>query len=393
MVHRTQISCKMYELTRGRSQLRLRVVRRKQITLSFLTSLERTFAKMSAGRKETHWEKTIALRTVNLQTGIHLRIAENGRPDRPLVLFLHGWPESWFSWRHQLEDPRLASRFYLVAPDLRGYGGSSCPWSPAEYTIYHIASDLLLLLEELGQTQCIVVGHDWGALLAWMLLALYPRVFRAGFILSVPYAPWTTRNPLKLWKELYGENFFYILYHNELPNPAEKGPAETEYDQHCPEFLYRIYSSPLIQKDPPRCMDTRRSAGGWLDRLHRPQSLPHWLSQDELDYFVEQFTSTGFRGGVNYYRNFEANWYLMAPYKDQSIAQPITFVAGAKDPVLAMFLGQEHIEATMRASLPQARMHFLEDCGHWTQQEKPAEVNDLLLEFVQLHASKLRAAL
>ena len=331
------------------------------------------------------WKDEIKLRQVELENGIGLRVAETGEGNQQLVLMVHGFPESWFSWRHQLVA-LAAEGYHCVAPDMRGYGGSSAPFSPASYSVHDMAGDLLLLVQKLGKSECALVAHDWGAVLAWMLVVLHPAVFKVLANLSVPYAPWTPQPPMERWQKMFGDKFFYILYHNEVPESSlQKGAAETEYDANARELLYRLFSSPSVPRDPPETQDPLRSAGPWLHRHGRPHHLPAWLSAAEFDYFVAQFEATGFRGGVNYYRNFDTNWQFMAPYRLHKIAQPVLFLAGRADLVLPMFGGEEVALANMKEAIPHVESHLLDNCGHWTQQEYPEITNEKITQFLQKH--------
>jgi len=174
---------------------------------------------------------------------------------------------------------------------------------------------------------------------------------------------------------------------------SAKGNAEIEYDSNTREFLYGLFSSKEITKDPPTFTDPLRSAGGWVGRIGRPQTLPPWLSQAELDYFVSEFQRAGFRGAVNYYRNFDRNWELMAPFRNKKMTQPVLFIAGKNDLVLSMFGGEEICLALMKGEIPHVESCIVPDCGHWTQQEKPTETNAEIIKFFSKHYPKFKPCL
>src|SRR5262245_33144746 len=238
--------------------------------------------------------KTPALRTI-AANGIKLRIAEMGKG--PLVILLHGFPESWYSWRHQL--PALADAgFHAVAPDLRGYGKSDKPPAVEDYDIHHLTGDVVGLIDALGEQTAIVIGHDWGSLVAWNCLLLKPDRFTGLVAMSVPYRGRAAVSPLETMQRTFGDEFYYILYFQE------PGVAEAEFDADPHAFLSRLYLSPDSPREPPKVTDRKRAAGGWTDRMGAPKGLPSWLTQTDLDYYVSEFKEAGFRGGINFYRNF-----------------------------------------------------------------------------------------
>jgi pimeloyl-ACP methyl ester carboxylesterase len=300
-----------------------------------------------------------------------MRVAVEGTG--PLVLLLHGFPESWYSWRNQI--PALAAAGYrVVAPDMRGYGGTDAPADVADYDLAHLCADVTGLIDHFGEQQALLVGHDWGAAVAWNCVTLAPERFRAVAGLSVPTGPRAPRPYSELLRESYGENFFYMLYFQE------PGVAEAELDADPRAVLQRVYASPDTPREPPEVTDPKASAGGWLGRIGRPTELPPWMSQEDLDYYVAQFEGKGFRGGLNYYRQFERNFELTREV-DATIPIPALFVAGALDGVIR---GQsaEQLTAAMSPVAPDLRgVHVLEGAGHWIQQERADEVNRLLVEF------------
>ncbi|HUP21790.1 MAG TPA: alpha/beta hydrolase [Thermoanaerobaculia bacterium] len=303
--------------------------------------------------------------------GLTMRIAEAG--EGPLVLLVHGWPELGYSWRHQL--PALAEAgYHAVAPDMRGYGGTDAPPAVSDYDIHHLCDDLVGLIDHFGQEQAVVVGHDWGAIVAWTFALLRPERTRAVAGLSVPYRGRGETSLIDALELNFGDRFFYILYFQE------PGIAEAEFDADPRGILERLYASPGVAREVPPVTDPRRAAGGWISRLGQPKESPPWLLPHELDYYVQEFTCTGFRGGINYYRNFHRNWETTPQLAEARVEQPALFIAGERDMVIAPW--KDKLEAQMRPWVPGLRgLHLLPGAGHWVQQERPQEVNDLLIDF------------
>ena len=306
--------------------------------------------------------------------GIRLRIAEEGRG--PLVLLLHGWPESWYSWRHQL--PALAAAgYHVVAPDMRGFGASDKPAAVAEYDIQHVTADVVGIIDALGEKTAVVVGHDWGAIVAWQCLLLHPSRFTGLVAMSVPYGGRPPESIVETLRKAHGDNFFYILYFQE------PGAPEEEFDADPRGILSRLYVSPGAPREAPAVTDPKRAAGGWIPRLGAPKALPDWLTAADLDYFVGEFTAAGFRGGINYYRNFHRNWETTPQLAGVKISQPVLFIAGEKDNVIRG-ASAEQLTAYMAKAVTDLRgVKLLEGAGHWIQQERPAETNAAMLEFLK----------
>ena len=306
---------------------------------------------------------------------ITMRIGEAG-DDGPLVLLAHGWPESWYSWRHQLKY--LSELGYrVVAPDMRGYGGTDAPIAVDDYNIENIAADMVGILDHLGEERAVMVGHDWGAIVAWQTVQFYPNRFDGLIAMSVPFAGRQERSPMVEWRETFGDNFYYILYHNE-PN----GVAEREYDSNPRELLSRLYISPRSPRESPAITDPRASAGGWIGRLGAPKSLPSWLSAFDLNYFVGEFERAGFRGGVNYYRNFHRNWELTESLKNAHIGIPTLFIAGERDVVIGG-ASEARLQGAMSRVVNDLRgVILVPEVGHWVQQEAPDVVNQAMSDFL-----------
>jgi pimeloyl-ACP methyl ester carboxylesterase len=306
--------------------------------------------------------------------GIKMRIAEMG--SGPLVVLLHGWPESWYSWRHQL--PTLANAgFRVVAPDMRGFGKTDAPRAVEDYDVHKLTADVIGLLDALGEKNAVVVGHDWGAFVAWHCVLLYPDRFRGLVAMSVPYRGRSAESPIEIMRKTYGDNFFYMLYFQE------PGVAEKEFDADPRGLLSRLYVSPDSPRERPIVTDPKRTAGGMIARLGAPKGAQSWFTQADLDYYVGEFREAGFYGGINYYRNIHRNWQTTPQLANAQITLPVLFVAGEKDLVLRGATA-EQLTATMGKFVGDLRgVKVYPGVGHWVQQEIPDEVNKVVIEFLK----------
>ncbi len=301
--------------------------------------------------------------------GISLNIAEQG--EGPLVLLLHGFPESWYSWRHQFA-PLAAAGFHAVAPDMRGYGASDKPRDISAYNQVEVVADIIGLIAALGAESAVVIGHDWGAPTAWSAAAQHPQQVRAVGTLSVPYSPRPDAPPLDTLRTLFKGQFFYQLYFQE------PGVAEAEFEADIRTALRKFLFLASGQSDLG-AMAAKGPDDDLLSNLPDPESLPPWLTEADLDFYVGEFERSGFRGPLNYYRNHNLTWRLTegAP---TVIEQPALFAAGEKDGVIIM--AAEALRK-MPEHVPNLRVDArIPDIGHWTQQEAPETVNRLLLDFL-----------
>ena len=309
--------------------------------------------------------------------GITLRIAEMGESG-PLLLMAHGWPESWYSWRHQIVS--LANAGYrVVAPDMRGFGESQAPPNVGDYDVIHTSADLVGILDALGEETAVLVGHDWGAIIAWQTVLLHPERFTALITMSVPYRGRPAQSPMERMTQSAGDNFQYIVYHNE---PG--GVAEAEYDANPRGLISHVYLGIAANSEtlPPKVTDPLRSAGGWIDRLGAPIRLPDWLTENDLNYIVSQFEKAGFRGGVNYYRNFHRNWEITEHLAGEKISIPTLFIAGEEDFVIGGAT-REQLITSMGSVVEDLRdVVIIPNTGHWVQQEAPGETTAAMLEFL-----------
>ncbi len=301
--------------------------------------------------------------------GICLNIAEAG--EGPLVLLLHGFPESWYSWRHQFA-PLAAAGYHVVAPDMRGYGKSDKPEAISAYNQVEVVNDIVGLVSALGEETAVVIGHDWGAPTAWAAALNHPRIFRAVGALSVPFIPRSPVAPMAAMRAAFQGQFFYQLYF------FEPGVAEAEFEADIrtslKKFLVMAGGETDLSMLPPKA-----AGDDLLSSLPDPDTLPPWLTEADLDFYAGEFARSGMRGPLNYYRNHDLTWSLTegAP---KEIGQPAFFLAGANDGVIMMAAAAlqampEHVK-DLRIN------RLIPGVGHWTQQEAPDAVNETILEFL-----------
>jgi pimeloyl-ACP methyl ester carboxylesterase len=305
--------------------------------------------------------------------GIRMHYVEQGAG--PLVVLCHGFPESWYSWRHQL--PALATAgFRAVAPDQREYGQTDRPERIEAYDIFNLVGDVVGLVNSLGVDSAVIVGHDWGAPVAWHSALLRPDIFQAIALLSVPYIARGTTRPIDRMKALAGDQRFYALYFQE-PGRVEK---ELEEDPRR-TMAVLLYSLSGDAPPPDQWKFIFPNSMKFIETGVVPKKLPPWLTQADLDFFAGEFERTGFRGGVNWYRNFDRNWELTPFLDGAKLRQPALFVAGSEDCVGKMPPGRFKTAGAFTPNLK--KQVILPGVGHWTQQERPAEVNQLLVEFLK----------
>nr|WP_156749362.1 alpha/beta hydrolase [Mycobacterium sp. E1747] len=304
--------------------------------------------------------------------GVRLRVVEAGDRGAPVVILAHGFPELAYSWRHQI--PVLAEAgYHVLAPDQRGYGGSSRPEPIEAYDIHHLTADLVGLLDDVGAERAVWVGHDWGAAVVWNAPLLHPDRVAAVAALSVPAVPRSHVAPTRAWRKMLGDKFFYILYFQE------PGVADAELNSDPARTIRRMLGGLRTSGDP---LSAARMVApgdeGFIDRLPEPERLPDWLSQDELDHYISEFSRTGFTGGLNWYRNFDHNWETTPELADAKITVPALFIGGTADPVLT-FTRADRAAELITGPYQQV---MIGDAGHWLQQERPDEVNSALLDFL-----------
>ncbi|MGH7042988.1 MAG: alpha/beta fold hydrolase [Acetobacteraceae bacterium] len=305
--------------------------------------------------------------------GVRLAVSEQG--EGPLVILCHGWPETSYSWRHQISALASAG-YHVLAPDMRGFGASDAPTTIDAYTIMHLVGDLVGLVAACGERQAVVIGHDWGANIAWIAALIRPDLFRKVAALSVPFRPRGPVAPLAAIRAA-GLTRFYWQYFQE------PGVAEAEFERDLAATIRRLLFSG--SGDAPQREGVALNLpddGGFLDLTAEPSSLPAWLTEADIAHAVDAFRRSGFRGGLNYYRNVDRNWELLAPWHGAPVTPPALFVAGARDVVLHSPIGAGALEK-MSEHVPNLRRTVLiEGAGHWVQQERPTEVTELLLAFL-----------
>lgn len=302
--------------------------------------------------------------------GITLSLYACGPADgRPLWL-LHGFPECWLSWRKQW--PVLAAAGYRVlVPEMRGYGQSSAPGEPASYDLITLCGDIQAAMDALGQREVCVIGHDWGAPVAWHLALLEPERIRAVGAMSVPFGGRPKRPAIEIMREANAGRFNYILYFQE------PGVAEAELDADLDRSLRLLLSDlgDAVLRERPA--DARL-----LDGLDESPALPDWCDADEFAVYQRTFAAGGFRGPLNWYRNFTLNWQQTEHLAGQQIRQPTLFMVGDHDPVARL---EAYTLKRMADLVPHLEQHRLPDCGHWLQNERPGQVNAHLLDFLTRH--------
>jgi pimeloyl-ACP methyl ester carboxylesterase len=297
----------------------------------------------------------------------------------PLVLLCHGFPASWYSWRHQIEALSEAG-YHVVAPDMRGYGQTDRPQAIDKYSLLHLVGDMVGLVNAISDQPAVVVGHDWGAPVAWHCALFRPDRFRAVAGLSVPFRPRGPAAPTSIMPQTDSEIFYQLYFQPE-------GVAEKELEQDIRRTM-RLVLAGRADKDSPPIKSMVPRQGGWLGSRPLPSSLPNWITEADIDFYVTEFERTGFRGGLNWYRNVDRNWELMAPWSGAKVTVPALYMAGEQD-LVVKFPGIEQLIANLNQFVPQLqRTIIFPDCGHWTQQEKAVEVNSVLITFLKSLDSK-----
>ncbi|PEG43213.1 epoxide hydrolase [Mycolicibacterium agri] len=284
--------------------------------------------------------------------GVELRVFEAGDRGAPVVVLAHGFPELAYSWRHQM--PVLAAAgFHVIAPDQRGYGGSSRPEPVEAYDIHALTGDLVALLDHAGHAgteQAVFIGHDWGAMVVWHAALLHPTRVRAAAGLSVPPIPRARSRPTQRWREKFGEDFYMLRF-------QEPGVADAEL-----------------------AADVRATMSGMFAGLSVGRAtLPDWISPDEFEYYVAEFRRTGFTGALNWYRNYDRNWETTPQLAGATTKVPALFVGGTADPIAPTMNPANAREVVVGPYTEE----WIDGAGHWIQQERPDEVNRILLAFLE----------
>ncbi len=308
----------------------------------------------------------------NIETnGVSLRVTEAGEPGAPVVVLCHGFPALAFSWRHQIHA-LAAAGYRVLAPDQRGYGGSDSPTAVEAYTVAELSADVVGLLDAVGAAQATLVGHDFGAVVAWTAPLLHPDRFSAVAGLSLPPVPRPRVPTTQAFRRIFGENFFYILYFQE------PGPADAELARDPATTLRRLFATPPADDQAAALRMLAPGSEGLLARIPEPGGLPGWISQQDFDVYVDEFTRNGFTGPLNWYRCFDRNWELTAAPPAATIEVPALFVGGTADATLA-YTPRHRAREVVGGEY---REVMIEGAGHWLTEERPHEVTGALLEFL-----------
>ena len=307
--------------------------------------------------------------------GIQLSLYAAGPVDGQPVWLLHGFPECWYSWRHQIEALSAAG-YRVYAPEMRGYGQTSAPAEPEQYDLITLCADIQGAMDSLDHRRVAMVGHDWGAPVAWHLALLEPERVKVVCGMSVPYGGRPKQPAIGKMRELYGDRFHYMLYFQTL------GAAEGEMGENIARTLRLMMhgmsggqgGNSLIQDKPA---DSR-----WLDDRQDPGVPPDWCPPEAFDVYMQTFKASGFRGPVNWYRNFERTWERTADLAGKQINQPALFLIGDSDAVGDL---EAYTIKKMPSVVTRVEQHVVPDCGHWIQGEKPEQVNALLMDFLHRH--------
>ena len=316
--------------------------------------------------------------------GITLRAAVEG--EGPLIIMVHGCPESWFSWRRQI--PVIAEAGYKVAAiDVRGYGGSDKPHAIEEYTLKKIGADIVGIIDFFEEDQAILIGHDWGGPIVWYTSLLNENRISAVAGLSVPYFPQREVSPLDAFKVIYKDKFFYQLYFQK------EGVAESEFEPDLRKYLESTYFSIDARgmkkqfENPLNAMNKGPNAK-YLDDVVEFESYPDWINKDEMNYLINEFENSGMRGPLNRYRAQKIDFEELKDFRDKKLKQPAALMVGSLDPV-NFFIGDgykdtEHLKEVFEPVYENLiKTELINDVGHWTQQEAPEEVNRFLIDFLK----------
>jgi pimeloyl-ACP methyl ester carboxylesterase len=306
-----------------------------------------------------------------------IRMAVHTAGDGPAVVLCHGFPELAYSWRHQL--PALAAAgFRAIAPDQRGYGGTDRPDAVEAYDIHHLTGDLIGLLDALGVERAVFVGHDWGGLLVWMMPLLHPARTAGVIGVNTPYLPRLPVAPIGLFRQVFGDNHYIVHF-------QERGVADAALARNVRRLFGRLMRTGVALED------LQAATGGVVRNLVEVIESDlvlgePILSPEEIEVFTTAFERTGFTGPINWYRNMDRNWETTAHLAEARIAVPSLMVTAELDPVL-----RPEMAEPMRALVSDLEVTMIPGCGHWTQQEKPAELNAVMIDWLHRRFGGARA--
>ncbi|KAF7153447.1 hypothetical protein RHSIM_Rhsim01G0286800 [Rhododendron simsii] len=300
-----------------------------------------------------------------------MHVAEIG--EGPAVLFVHGFPELWYTWRHQMLS--LSSQGYrTIAPDLRGYGESDAPPSPTSYTALHIVGDLVGLLDALGLDQVFLVGHDWGAIICWYFCLFQPDRIKALVNMSVAFRPrHPSIKPVEAMRAMMGDGYYVCRF--QEPGETEKDLAQIDTTI----LMKALFSS---RNPSPPCAPKDK---GFADYMQAPSTLPSWLTEEDIDYFATSYRHKGFTGGLSYYRALDLTWELTAAWTGAQIKVPVKFIVGDLDTTYNTPGAKEYIhEGGFKKDVPLLEeVVVMEGVAHFINQEKPEEISAHIYEFIQ----------
>ncbi|MDN4521310.1 alpha/beta hydrolase [Mycolicibacterium austroafricanum] len=311
------------------------------------------------------------MRSRMVQTnGVTLRVTEAGEPGAPVVVLCHGFPELAFTWRHQVRALADAG-FNVLAPDQRGYGGSDKPDAVDSYNVAELTADVVGLLDDLGAERAALVGHDFGAVVAWAAPLLQPDRFSSVAGLSLPPVPRPKVPTTQAFRRIFADRFFYILYFQD------RGPADAELARDPAGTFRRLFAMDVADEQSALRM-TEPGPAGFLDRIPDPGRLPDWISPPDFDVYVDEFRRGGFTAPLNWYRCFDLNWELTADPPAPTIEVPALFVGGTADATLA-YTPRHRVREVVTGDY---REVMIDGAGHWLTEERPDEVSRILLEFL-----------
>ena len=294
----------------------------------------------------------------------------------PVALFIHGWPECWYSWRQQMVA--LANAGYTaVAPDMPGFGETEALAQIDDYNVTRIAGFMQALVAHYSpDAPVLLIGHDWGAINSWQFVQLHPECVARLIIMSVPLRPVADVPPIEFLRGYFKDQFFYQIYFQD------PGVAEAEFDADPEGILRALYCSPETPRHPPLLGKSLSEGGGWIGRLGVPKEQPAWLTDEMLAYCLNAYRHSGFAGGINYYRNLDENWRRLLPLRESKITCPVLFIAGEADSVI-QGADEPALRAMMGKRIPSLQIELLPKIGHWLQNEAPEAVNEAMLRFLQ----------
>ncbi|SEL01677.1 Pimeloyl-ACP methyl ester carboxylesterase [Atopomonas hussainii] len=307
--------------------------------------------------------------------GITLSVYHCGPTSAKPLWLLHGFPECWYSWRHQVA-PLLAAGYQLFMPEMRGYGQTSAPREPEAYDLFTIGDDIRAAWDALGQQQVAVIAHDWGAPVAWQLALREPTRVQAVVGMAVPYGGRPKQPATTIMRKLYAERFNYILYFQDV------GAAEAEMDADIDRTLRVMLHSLSAAVPQDFFLQEKPASARLLDGLQAASELPVWCEPEAFARYRATFAERGFYGALNWYRNFERNWAQSEVLAEAKVEQPALFLLGDKDPVGTL---EAYTLKQMPHWVPRLEQHVIADCGHWLQSEQADTVNSYLVDFLARH--------